>query len=69
MKVWGGKLRLASGEISDDETVASIYTRFQSALKEPKNRSAWDISMSRFMHRGQTVKNSNMKLKKLHLKK
>ena len=59
--MWGGKLRLASGEISDDETVASIYTRFQSALKEPKNRSAWDVSMS--------VKNSNMKLKKLHLKK
>ena len=67
--MWGGKLRLASGEISDDETVASIYTRFQSALKEPKTRSAWDISMSRFTHRGQTVKNSNMKLKKLHLKK
>ena len=64
-----GPLRLGSGEIDPEETVASVYSRFQTALKEPKVRSTWDVSMSKFVWRTKKVLNSNMKVRNLYLKK
>ena len=63
-----GPLRLGSGEIDPEETVASVHSRFQTALKEPKVRSTWDVSMSKFVWRTKKVLNSNMKVRNLYLR-